>query len=459
MTIRRTFAFHAMSRILAFLLAIFTAPRLASAIQTPDPPSITAVVPALAYPNGSGRGTLVITGVGFAGQPVILLNGEPVDADWTGKDPAKIWATAAAADQVRLSNIPMWDRRGPIKVRLRVGATLTNEVTATLAGVGRWTPLALASVATLALIALVGAVVCSRKVRGLGTRLKLLPLLLLDPETDTYSLSRFQFYAWTFAAVFGYLYLAVVWSLVRAKFSLPPIPQNFPGVVLLSAATSVVATGITSARGPKGSGDVHPSPADLVSTGAVVAPERVQFFVWTVLGVVCFLFVSVMSDPANLDALPEVPQEFLSLGGVSAFGYLGGKLARKAGPVLDDCVASLGSLKVRIIGRNLSPRASILVGNVPIAYDPAEGPRGGVSLGATLRSLQAEERNPDLASTLELSIDAPRPEWIAALRQHAGGGAEASGASLPVLTLVNPDGQRASWPIRLAPAAEPVPRL
>jgi hypothetical protein len=80
------------------------------------------------------------------------------------------------------------------------------------------------------------------------------------------------------------------------------------------------------ARGAKGAGPIQPSVADFVATGGLVAAERFQFFIWTLVGVFTFLFLVVFSDPANVSDLPRIPDGFLALMGVSSFGYLGGKL-------------------------------------------------------------------------------------------------------------------------------------
>jgi hypothetical protein len=47
----------------------------------------------------------------------------------------------------------------------------------------------------------------------------------------------------------------------------------------------------------------------------------------------------LLSDPSSLKDLPDVPQGFLYLMGVSAAGYLGGKLVRLPGPVIKQVFA------------------------------------------------------------------------------------------------------------------------
>ena len=125
-------------------------------------------------------------------------------------------------------------------------------------------------------------------------------IFLLDQETDTLSLSKFQLYAWTGVAVFGYTYLTVARSLIQGVFEFAPIPEGLPGILAVSGGTAALAAGINNVRGPKGAGEEQPSFADLITTGGVVVAERFQFLVWTVLGALAFLFLVVFSDPATI---------------------------------------------------------------------------------------------------------------------------------------------------------------
>jgi hypothetical protein len=74
----------------------------------------------------------------------------------------------------------------------------------------------------------------------------------------------------------------------------------------------------------------------------VVAADRVQFFVWTVIGAAGFFLVIANLDPRTLVELPPVPESLLTISGISAFGYLGGKLARDPGPVVAEVTTGIG---------------------------------------------------------------------------------------------------------------------
>jgi hypothetical protein len=62
----------------------------------------------------------------------------------------------------------------------------------------------------------------------------------------------------------------------------------------------------------------------------MVTGDRFQFFVWTLVGFLGFLLLVLLADPSTLKELPDVPQGFIYLMGISAAGYLDGKVVRRA---------------------------------------------------------------------------------------------------------------------------------
>ena len=249
------------------------------------------------------------------------------------------------------------------------------------------TPRTYALVITAALVGLI-YILLSAGARALPVKSRtgsyLLTALFMDEQTQTYSLSKCQFYAWTIAAILGYIFFAVARSIIQGVAVFPDIPGGLPAILLYSAGTSVLATGITGSKGSKGAGEVHPTLADFITTGGVVAPERLQFVVWTAVGVFTFLTIVFKSDPLTVSDLPKIPDGFLQLMGISSAGYLAGKLARKAGPVIK--VISVTNvnpidydppgaapvptaLTLNLQGQNLDPKATIKVGSTVLRGD------------------------------------------------------------------------------------------
>jgi hypothetical protein len=401
-------------------------------------PKIAAVYPVLGYPKDD-LFSIEILGEGFSkigSDNVVFREGRgdiPVCWDDACKAKNPGWAHGKVVGDrlISLERIPR-EFFGNSKIGVRVGVLQTASTAAmTLSRVREELPRVVSLVGFLVLFGLVLWIV-GRGVRGnaiAGRSHGLVTALLLDKETDTLSLSRLQFFLWTGAAVFGYLYLAVARSLVQGKLEFVDVPEGLPGIILISAATTVVAQGITAAKGPKGAGEVHPSAADLITVGGVVAPERFQFLIWTVLGVLAFVFLVVLQDPGTIQELPKVPTGFMQLMGVSSAGYLGGKLARKSGPVIDEIVANQGSLELKILGRGLSRDAGFRIGEEDLTSDKITSSDTATPGKPKIIDKDTQTGDENMAKVLELIIKDPKPEWLPSGR----------------LTIINPDGQKASW--------------
>ncbi len=151
----------------------------------------------------------------------------------------------------------------------------------------------------------------------------------------------------------------------------------------LSVGTSVVAGGITSSRGTKGAGPESPGAADFISSGGVVMPERFQFFVWTLVGVIGFVSIVLATDPAQLVTLPAIPGNFSLLMGVSSAGYLAGKTVRAPGPVLVSSSftwnADRSALLATIVGQNLDAGAKLRIKQQEFMPDASNSPTAVVA--------------------------------------------------------------------------------
>lgn len=402
-------------------------------------PKIVAVSPILGYPEKKIYGFTVV-GEGFSTKGsdngLVIQNRGEIEVCWPDEKckPEEIVFGRVINDrELEFKGIPQ-ERQGLNGVQIRVGQDYSNAFEITLSRVERTTPILISLGIFAALAGLIYFIVR----RGLvvkeiaGRKYSVLQSLLLDKETDTYSLSRFQFYVWTAAALLGYLYLMVSRSLVQWKPEFVDVPSGLPGIILISASTAILAQGITNSKGPKGSGEVHPTVADLVTSGGLAVPERFQFFLWTVLGALVFIFLVLASDPGTIKDLPTIPTGFLEIMGVSSLGYLGGKMARKPGPVIDDILATPSSLKIKILGRNLSKDASFRIGNDDILVSK-------INNGEKPRIVEGDAET-NMAKILEFTIADPIPdEWV---------------DGEPKLTIINPDGQTASWGYKRISAEE-----
>ena len=197
-----------------------------------------------------------------------------------------------------------------------------------------------------------------------------LRMLFLDPETNTYSLSKLQFYLWTGAALFGYSYLVISKMLVQRE-GWPDIPGTLPGIVAIGAGTAIGSQVVTSVRGPKGSGAEAPNFSDFVTSGGVAAADRIQMLVWTLFGVGAFCLAVVQQTPGDIKELSPVPEGMLYLMGLSSIGYLGGKLARKPGPIINEISITPSESDADVAGAAAAPAAALPSFAQPVAQAQA----------------------------------------------------------------------------------------
>ena len=371
---------------------LLTGPELK--VLASDKPSIAKVEPAASYKT-EGRYDVEVTGEHFAPQDLsVRINGIPVPfatplIDWEGrkaaKDCSQLPCLIGNSRTLRIYGVSLQGRSAdrPMRLSVEVDNLVSNEVPLLLSPVSRSTPRVIA-LAVLGVAVLLVYVVARRKVttaqapdRAYAT----LTYLFLDPATNTYSLSRLQLILWAGAAIVAYAYLAASQFLVQWRWDLPSVPEGLPMLLGLSVGTTVLAVATSENWGNKGAGPVHPGLADFVTSGGVFAPERVQYFLWTLLGVAGFVSATLAQDPATVTQLPTVPDNFIPLMGASSLGYLAGKVVRKPGPVIRELLPrppydAPPPDGIRILGEHLSPRAEVWLNGALLTADevkPKEG--------------------------------------------------------------------------------------
>jgi hypothetical protein len=292
-----------------------------------------------------------------------------------------------------------------------------------LSCVQRYTPVVIAFL-TLGMTSILVYCLCRRKVgrhKAMDPTYTTVKYLLIDPQSNTYSLAKFQVLIWSIAAVLAYSYISASQFLVQWKWMLPKVPEGLPMLLGLSATTTVLSIGATEFRGGKGAGPVDPGIGDFIATGEVFAPERLQFFIWTILGAIGYVAATLAQDPGTVTKMAEIPENFNSLMGASALGYLAGKFIRKPGPVIKTLdpvppyTAPLfdSSKGIRIIGENLSPKARVKLNNAFLEADQVTVP----------------EKLKDLEFVSELIVK-PAFEQV-----------KSAASGVAFLKVINPDGQ------------------
>ncbi len=354
---------------------------------------LDSIAPSTAYLR-DGRYALELIGENLPRAPedaVVLMDGQTPPVVGT---PTECGASPPPVDKLCLSYKPGFETRvlhvegfgaqaGHVEnVRVQARGTVSNAQPVVFADMspGRARVIAAVASALLGIVILCivrcGVVLMSKpaskgrrvdRVAGGGW----LTAFFLDKETNTYSLSKFQVLAWTAVFVFGYLYLLVCYLMIQCNYCFPDIPSNLPLLLGVSAGTTVLATAITSRRGCKGAGTIDPSLSDFITTGGLVAGDRFQFFVWTLIACGGFVALLLKPDPSSLRALPDIPPGLLLLMGVSATGYLGGKIVRSPGPVFRQVEVTDARdptrMTLTVRGDNLSKNGSLKIDGVALA--------------------------------------------------------------------------------------------
>lgn len=332
------------------------------------------------------------------------------------------------------------DVKGELGIAIRVGDNYSNVYKITVSRVAYYTPLWWAVFGLFLVAAIVLAIL------GNSRKGKLPPSLLsliIDPETKTYSLSGFQFVLWTVVAILSYLFLFLSKSLAQGKPEFIDIPSGLPAIVLASAATSFFAIGINNTKGGKASGpETQPVWSDLICAGGSVLPDRLQFLAWTLVGVFVYMFTVLSQNPGVISDLPVIPPGFLQLSGVSAVGYLGGKLVRSPGPVItsiDKTTYKEGFLTLVLNGKNLSKDASLVMTDfykttirIPQEIGLAIGIQDNDKTKAVIQIIDMQPGDSTMASKLKIQIPSSLDQWQSREDPYS-------------IALINPDTQIAAW--------------
>lgn len=445
-------------------------------------PALTGISPTNIVRHSRKR-SLTLSGNHFAVTPAsdnqIVMDGVPLPIAWDGCDDQDKWKTNErrlthgsvdeSGSSISLCNVNLPDKSS-VEVTVRHGVHETSGLRITISPWSRLTIVGLAVLVVLGCCGLVMLLIWTvRKYRIGDTAYGVLSILFLDPETDTYSLSKLQFYMWTGAAIFAYAYFVICRLFVQRSI-FPDVPSSLPGIIAIGAGTAIGSQLVTSVRGPKGGGPERPSLADFVTSGGVAAADRIQMLLWTLVGVAGFCIATVKTAPWTIRELPEIGNNLMLLMGISSAGYLGGKLARKPGPVLNEistspsgpddnqgnapaaAAADFTPPRIRVIelrGRNLSKDGIFEINGVELPFRML-APVNGVQ-APEMMAHEDDASLVNMARALRLTI---RLDTLGASDRATYDSWFGTGGKTLKFTVSNPDGQMSDLSFTLPPGAQ-----
>ncbi|MBW4560772.1 MAG: hypothetical protein KME32_06360 [Mojavia pulchra JT2-VF2] len=422
---------------------------------------------------------LVVTGDNFPKPDNLLRNkievkiGNPPDIATTTnvkvtEDRRAIFATFSSEQLKKLS-------RGTHPVSVEVGGNATNidpqlpddrlqvMVMRPVSGLTTFLMFAIAAFITLILVVIIYALATQSKQAHLPSLLKeskrknlnSLEWLLLDRQTNTFSLARAQFIWWLTIIVFGYLFLFIGRGSIQGVWEFIPL-SGFGYTFLISLVTLVTAQATSTIRGSKGSGEVNPAWSDLVVHGGVVALERVQQVVWNLIIGIAFIVILLVTY-TTASSLPTIPSEILVLMGISAGGYIGGKAVRKPGPNIsqvvlwdnpEDLITNPDlTPHLTLAGEHFSQAGGVIVQMVYLDEYKNEKQETRIEIKQdNICTLEPDPEHPgEFCRKLQINFSGlnalPEDDWLEWLQVFS----ENFTAQRVKITLINADGQRAVW--------------
>lgn len=151
-----------------------------------------------------------------------------------------------------------------------------------------------------------------------------IPYVLLDKNTNTYSLSRFQAFTWTVVLTGSYFYIAIAFGILLQNGKIPDFNPSLVGLMSISYS-GFIASHFLNKKNPKNAiSDTPPKLSDLFMENGVIDITRLQLLLFTVVAVIVYLYNLYLNN--TLNGLPDIPSTLHGLLVSSQTGYIGGKV-------------------------------------------------------------------------------------------------------------------------------------
>ncbi len=148
--------------------------------------------------------------------------------------------------------------------------------------------------------------------------------ILIDKETNTYSLSRFQAFVWTVVLTGSYFYIAIAFGILLQNGKIPDFNPSLIGLMSISYS-ALITTNFLSRKKTKNEISHHPPQLkDLFMENGIINITRFQLLVFTVVAVIIYLYNLALCNVLN--GLPDIPPTLHGLLISSQTGYIGGKI-------------------------------------------------------------------------------------------------------------------------------------
>jgi hypothetical protein len=149
--------------------------------------------------------------------------------------------------------------------------------------------------------------------------------MFMDKETETYSLSKVQAFAWTVVVIASYVYFAVGRGILVGRTEIPDLNAGLLGLLTISYGGLIASRGISRRRPKNDFVAVPPRWTNLITEGSSISITRLQLIGFTIAGIAVYVFY-ISGIELFFEGLPDIPPTLNGLLAVSQGGYLGGKI-------------------------------------------------------------------------------------------------------------------------------------
>ncbi|MCR9140876.1 MAG: IPT/TIG domain-containing protein [bacterium] len=197
-----------------------------------------------------------------------------------------------------------------------------------------------------------------------------LQTMILDGNTNTYSLSRCQALFWTLILGGSYVYMTIGAGLILGGGVIPDFNSSL--LVLMGISYGgLLSSAAASTRYPKNELNHKPlRMSNLYAEGGKISVPRLQLLIFTIISAVVYLYILYTAD-IIATGLPDVPPTLLGLMGISQSGYLGDKVLGgrfSVSYVLPSRVAlNKSDANLTLIGTGFLPNTNVMIEGVPEA--------------------------------------------------------------------------------------------
>ncbi|HMV43347.1 MAG TPA: hypothetical protein PK079_21360 [Leptospiraceae bacterium] len=153
-------------------------------------------------------------------------------------------------------------------------------------------------------------------------KINFFPDILLDPETNSFSLANFQSFLWTLVLMGSYFYIAVCQGLILGNPELPEFNFSLIGLLGVSYGGMIAANYVDKRKKHMVIKKDKPELRDLIfDPSGGIDMARMQLFGFNLICLLLYIYYLLKANPLN--GLPSIPETLHTLLGTSQAGYIG----------------------------------------------------------------------------------------------------------------------------------------